>query len=150
MRMTETEARLFSIATEGAQVFLLVALNRWPAWPRSRTTRVAPDGVAPGRAQASEPGLSGDRTRDIVRLALLVAACTLITHPFAWGINEALRGQFSYWPRVGAIELAVSLVEGGLYAPVAGFGWGRGMALGFAANAFSFTLGYWLMTRAAA
>lgn len=125
MRMTETEARLFSIATEGALVFLLVALNRWPIWPRG------------GR-------------HPIVRLALLVAACTLITHPFAWGINEALRGQFSYWPRVGAIELAVSLVEGALYATIAGFGWGRGMALGFAANAFSFSLGYWLMTRAAA
>ncbi|MCB9780612.1 MAG: hypothetical protein H6742_18740 [Alphaproteobacteria bacterium] len=79
---------------------------------------------------------------DWARLMVVAAAASLVTHPFAWhGIRalQAATGSFAVAAAVG--EPLVALVEGLLYAKVAGLGWRRGLFVGAAANAFSFGLG---------
>ena len=79
------------------------------------------------------------------RLVLVSLACSLLTHPFAWhGIRAARALIPEFWPRALVGEVLVALVEGLLYAKLARLGWGRGMLLGFLANAWSFGLGLWI------
>lgn len=76
------------------------------------------------------------------RLVLTACAATLLTHPFAWHGFRVLSGVFpSYWVKAGVIEGGVAVVEGLLYWRVAGAGFGRGQALGWASNAFSYGIG---------
>jgi hypothetical protein len=75
-------------------------------------------------------------------------AATLLTHPFAWWLNEdALRGALTLWPRMLTIELLVTLAEGALFGWI-GRAWARGLLLSALANATSFGLGlvwsFWL------
>jgi hypothetical protein len=73
--------------------------------------------------------------------ALAGLAATLLTHPFAWWLNEeALRGVLSLWPRMAVIEVSVALVEGALFGWLCR-DWLRGMLLSALANATSFGLG---------
>jgi hypothetical protein len=76
------------------------------------------------------------------RLLLTACAATLVTHPFAWHGFRELSGLFpNYWVKAGVIEGAVAVVEGLLYWRVAGAGFGRGQALGWTSNAFSYGVG---------
>ena len=75
------------------------------------------------------------------RLALLACAATLLTHPFAWATFRGLQGALPWATRAVLVEGAVVLVEGALYARVAGLGARRGLALALAANGASFGIG---------
>lgn len=100
-------------------------------------------GVALGRRAAPDaPAASA-----LMWLQAGVAA-TLLTHPFAWWLNEeALRGALTLWPRMLTIELLVTLAEGALFGWI-GRAWARGLLLSALANATSFGLGlvwsFWL------
>lgn len=48
---------------------------------------------------------------DYLPLLTAVIAASLLTHPIAWGINDALKPWFTYWQRIGVIELVVILAE---------------------------------------
>lgn len=74
------------------------------------------------------------------RLVLVGVAMTLITHRFAWVLNE----QLAAWPfvaRAALIEGLVVLLEGALLARWGRVGWSQGYGLALVANAASFAGG---------
>lgn len=74
------------------------------------------------------------------RLLLVLPAVTLITHPFAWTLNEDL----FHWdpvPRLALIELSVVFIEGLILGHWGKLGFRAGFAVALAANALSFTVG---------
>ncbi len=95
----------------GVEVPILLALVRWRAWPC-----------------------------DWRRLLLLAPGVTLLTHPFAWALNEDL-AQVAMLPRLAFIELAVVLIEGLILGHWARLGVARGFQLALLANAASFLAG---------
>ena len=114
--MTQLQALLLSLMLELPVVFLCVGVGRW--LPRT-----------------------GWR-----RLVIVGLAATLVSHPFAWAGFGVLRPVLpSFWLRALLIEGAVALFEGVLYARVARLGWLRGLAVGLAANAWSFGVGLVIM-----
>ena len=110
--MSQAVALLLSVLLELPVVFALVLLLRWV--PRAQ----------------------------LGRLALVGAAVTLLTHPFAWHGFPFLREAIpSYWPRAFVIEGGVAVVEGLLYAWLMRLPVWKGQVLGWAANGFSYGLG---------
>ena len=77
------------------------------------------------------------------RFVVTAVAVTLLTHPFAWEANARL--PWPTGPRILAIEAVVSVVEGLLYARVAGAGWARGLLIGALANLASTLVGLCLL-----
>ena len=76
------------------------------------------------------------------RLFIIVAAASLLTHPFAWGIITGLKPWVAnFWVRALPVELAVALAEGAFYCWMVRLPRRQGLALGVLANAFSFGLG---------
>lgn len=74
------------------------------------------------------------------RLALVGVAMTLITHRFAWTLNQELAA-WPFAPRAALVEGLVVLLEGALLARWARLGWRDGYAVALVANATSFGLG---------
>ncbi|MCP4809329.1 MAG: hypothetical protein GY913_11875 [Proteobacteria bacterium] len=74
------------------------------------------------------------------RLALVLPGVTLLTHPFAWTLNEDLMG-WDPVARLAVIEVAVTVIEGIILAHWGRLGWRNGFAASLAANATSFLLG---------
>ena len=74
------------------------------------------------------------------RLVLIAVGVTLLTHPFAWELNQDL-AHVAMVPRMAFIECAVVFVEGLIYGHWGRLGWIRGFAVSAAANAFSFGVG---------
>ena len=79
-------------------------------------------------------------SRHRLRLYGVAVAMSLITHPFAWTLNQDLR-PMPFWQRATIVEALVVVLEGALLARWGQLGWSRGYALGFLANATSFGLG---------
>lgn len=77
---------------------------------------------------------------DRPRLALIAVGVTLLTHPFAWQLNQDL-AHVAMVPRMAFIELAVVFIEGLIFSHWGRLGWARGFAISLAANAFSFGVG---------
>ena len=77
---------------------------------------------------------------DWKRLALVLPALTLLTHPFAWTINADLY----HWdpvPRLALIELSVVLIEGLILSHWGKLGFRNGFATSLLANTLSFAVG---------
>lgn len=73
--------------------------------------------------------------------AVAGVAATLLTHPFAWWLNEeALRGVLGMWPRMAVIEVSVALAEGLIFGWLCR-AWPRGLLISALANATSFGVG---------
>lgn len=80
--------------------------------------------------------------RTMASLVLIVCAASLLTHPFAWlFIVQWREWQPDYWLRALPVEVGVAVVEGLYYAWILPVARTRGLALGVAANAFSFGCG---------
>lgn len=81
------------------------------------------------------------------RLLLVLAGCSLITHPFAWWGNRALVDAMSFAWRAALVEAAVVIVEGAVLRLALGVrtatAWGTALVM----NAASFGYGVWLITR---
>lgn len=78
---------------------------------------------------------------DRLRLVLIAAAATLLTHPFAWWANETLVDWPFYTVRAPLIEGAVVVAEALLYRVVL-FSTSKGALVASAlANTLSFALG---------
>ncbi len=74
------------------------------------------------------------------RLLLLAPGVTLLTHPFAWALNEDL-AHVAMIPRLAFIELAVLLIEGLILGHWGQLGMARGFQVALAANLASFLIG---------
>jgi hypothetical protein len=79
--------------------------------------------------------------RDHVRVVLIAAAASLLTHPFAWWANESLLDLPFYTVRAPLIEGAVVVAEGVLYRAVLCSTWPRALFVSALANTVSFALG---------
>jgi len=81
------------------------------------------------------------------RMALVLAGCSLITHPFAWWGNRALVEAMPFAWRAALVEAAVVVVEGAVLRFALGLrsttAWGSALLM----NAASFGYGVWLITR---
>jgi hypothetical protein len=81
------------------------------------------------------------------RMVLVLAGCSLITHPFAWWGNRALVDTMVFAWRAAIVEAAVVIVEGAVLRYALGLrstiAWGTALAM----NAASFGYGVWLITR---
>ena len=75
------------------------------------------------------------------RAALVAAAGTLVTQPFAWHGVIALWGPLGYWPSVALIEAAACLTEAFGYR-LGGFSMRRSIVLSLVANAASAAVGF--------
>lgn len=74
------------------------------------------------------------------RMLLLAPGVTLLTHPFAWTLNEDL-AHVAQVPRMAFIELAVVLIEGLILGHWGKLDFARAFALAVLANACSFAVG---------
>jgi len=77
--------------------------------------------------------------RELARWAVLVAAASLVTHPFAWWLNMHL--DLSFWLRAGIIESGVVVAEAAIFWRVGALSPRRALATSFATNATSFAVG---------
>ncbi len=81
------------------------------------------------------------------RMVLVLAGCSLITHPFAWWGNRALVDTMPFAWRAAIVEAAVVIVEGAVLRYALGLrsttAWGTALAM----NGASFGYGVWLITR---
>jgi hypothetical protein len=75
------------------------------------------------------------------KVALVLVAGSLCTHPFAWASNQALAAHWAFAPRAALIEVVVAIVEGAMLALALRVAWRPALATGFAVNAASFGLG---------
>lgn len=87
-------------------------------------------------------GEATDR-RGWLRFALIAVGVTLLTHPFAWSLNEDLAG-VDMVPRLAFIEGAVVFIEGLIFGHWAKLGWLKGFAVSGATNTLSFGVGLML------
>ena len=74
------------------------------------------------------------------RLALVLPGVTLLTHPFAWTLNE----DWMHWDpvlRLAVIEASVVFIEGLILGHWGRMGWRNGFAAALAANTTSFLVG---------
>ncbi|MCB9761211.1 MAG: hypothetical protein H6739_15325 [Alphaproteobacteria bacterium] len=110
--MSQTAAMLLTLAVEVPLGLAVAGLGRWPA----------------------------DR-RHWLRLAAVLVAMSLITHPFAWTLNVDLAPHLSPWARVAVIEVAVAAFEGLLLWRFGRLTPARGFGLGAVVNAASFGVG---------
>jgi hypothetical protein len=81
------------------------------------------------------------------RMLLVLAGCSLITHPFAWWGNRALVDTFAFAGRAAIVEAAVVIVEGGVLRLALGLLWPIAWGTALVMNAASFGYGMWLITR---
>ena len=89
--------------------------------------------------------------RGLRRVALTGLAATLLTHPFAWTLLPALHGHLPRWARWLLVEGGVAVIEGLLFARLAGLDLRRGQVVGWTANALSFGVGlviFWALRSA--
>lgn len=81
------------------------------------------------------------------RMVLVLAGCSLITHPFAWWGNRAMLDVMPFAWRAAIVEAAVVIVEGAVLRYALGLrsttAWGTALVM----NAASFGYGVWLITR---
>ena len=84
--------------------------------------------------------LAGFEVPDWRRLLLVLPGVTLLTHPFAWGLNEEL-WQWSPVLRLAFIELVVVFIEGLIIGHWGKVGFRAGYAVALVANALSFAVG---------
>ena len=81
-----------------------------------------------------------------VRQLLLATLCvSCLTHPFAWWINELLKGQVDLWTRILLVEGMVIITEGGLYTYLVPISISHGLTLSLISNCFSFGVGVALL-----
>ncbi len=90
-------------------------------------------------ALAARPELWRPVRLELARWVGLVAAASLLTHPFAWWVNGHL--ELPFWWRAGIIESGVVAAEAALFWRVGSLGWRRALATSFATNAVSFGVG---------
>ena len=69
----------------------------------------------------------------------LVAAASLMTHPFAWWLNMHIDQPF--WLRAALIEAGVVVVEASLFWRMETLSWRRALLTSLATNGMSFGLG---------
>jgi hypothetical protein len=79
--------------------------------------------------------------RGLGRVGVTGLAATLLTHPFAWTLLPGLEDILPLWARILLVEGGVAVVEGLMFARLAGMGWVRGQVVGWTANAVSFGAG---------
>lgn len=72
---------------------------------------------------------------------LTIASATLLTHPFAWMLNQHLQFQFSFPVRATFIEIAVIIAETIVLALIISSSKKRCLVLATAANTASFLFG---------
>ena len=114
--MTQLQALLLSIGLEAPLALLLIA------WMR--------------RGEVTDRKMW-------LRFTLIAVGVTLLTHPFAWALNEDL-ADVQMVTRLAFIEGAVVFIEGLIYGHWAKLGWPRGFAVAGATNALSFGVGLML------
>ena len=77
-------------------------------------------------------------------IIMVTAAASLLTHPFAWYINEALIGMVRFGVRAAVIETFVVLAEMVILAVFARMAWRTALTASFIANMGSFGTGlFW-------
>lgn len=109
--MTQLQAQLLTLAVEVPLAALVFEVRGWAESPRHR-----------------------------LRFLAVAVAMSLITHPFAWTLNQDLR-PMPFWERALIVEALVVVLEGALLARWARLGWTRGYQLGLFVNAASFGVG---------
>jgi hypothetical protein len=115
--VTQVQALALSIGIEAPVALLLIALMR-------RGT---------------------DTQKDLwTRYVLIAVGVTLLTHPFAWTLNEDL-AHVGMVPRLALIEGLVVFIEGLIYGHWGKLGMLRGFAISAATNALSFGVGLFLL-----
>ena len=81
-------------------------------------------------------------------VAVVAGAASLVTHPFAWWLNQALAPALSFGPRATVIETLVVAAEMVVLAIFARMAWRTAGVASFVANMASFGFGliwfYWL------
>lgn len=77
------------------------------------------------------------------RAILTIAACSLVTHPFAWWANRQLAQYLAFAPRAAIIEAAVAAIEATLLRGVLGLGWRLALVVAVVMNLASFGFGLW-------
>lgn len=82
---------------------------------------------------------------DVGRAALVVAAASLLSHPFAWLANTAWLRVLPFSTRAAIIEVTVAAIECVVIALGLRLTWRRAAVTAVAANATSFALGLWLV-----
>ena len=115
--MTQIQALALSVGIEAPVALLLIALmRRGTATPKDLWTRYV----------------------------LIAIGVTLLTHPFAWTLNEDL-AHVGMVPRLAFIEGVVVFIEGLIYGHWGKLGMPRGFAVSAATNALSFGVGLVLL-----
>jgi len=74
------------------------------------------------------------------RLLLVLPAVTLLTHPFAWTVNQDLF-HWDPYARLALIEASVVLIEGLIIGHWGKLGFKAGFTVALVANALSFAVG---------
>ena len=80
--------------------------------------------------------------RDLLLLFAVAVGANVVTHPLLWLADAALADTLAYAPRVAALEVAVTLFEGIVYASIAGFRMRRGLTVSLVANLASTAAGF--------
>lgn len=75
------------------------------------------------------------------RVMLVAAAASLLSHPWAWWANGALRPVLPFASRAAIVEGTVVAFEAVVYAWATRLSWGRAVLVSAVANATSFGIG---------
>lgn len=81
------------------------------------------------------------RAKMLVRWLAIGCCLTLVTHPLAWRANTEWLAHMEFWARAGIIEVAVTIIEGGLLWLLCSRRVSTCMLISAAANGASFGLG---------
>ncbi len=82
---------------------------------------------------------------EMIRVAGVAAAASLLTHPIAWYLALAGLADVPFWTRAAIIEAGVIGVEAVVYAKALKTRWTLAFAMSIIANMISFGGGIWLV-----